>query len=206
MAFRFLTCVALLAFNSCNGTRSQELSDLHSASSPYDTQIVQNFKLLDHLGGSHELRHYSNKKAVVLFVQGNGCPIVRRYIPTLKKISENFGEQVSFLMLNSSIQDSREDILEETQEFDIPFPVLKDRGQAIGITIGLNRTAEVLVLNPKDWSIAYRGPVDNSLDYEGRKNATAFYLQWALNSLVTHKEKFSLKGPEVKGCLIRSAN
>ena len=42
---------------------------------------VENFRLLDHQGGSHELYYYDDKKAVVFLVQGNGCPIVRNAIP-----------------------------------------------------------------------------------------------------------------------------
>ena len=36
---------------------------------------VEDFALIDHLGVFHQLSRYSNRKAVVLFVQGNGCPV-----------------------------------------------------------------------------------------------------------------------------------
>ncbi len=38
---------------------------------------VDNFRLLDQNGASHELYYLSDAKAVVLMVHGNGCPIVR---------------------------------------------------------------------------------------------------------------------------------
>ena len=39
---------------------------------------VDNFMLLDQDGQAHELHYYSDAKAIVLIVQGNGCPIVRK--------------------------------------------------------------------------------------------------------------------------------
>ena len=44
------------------------------ALSPGDT--VDNFRLLDHTGESHELYYLSDMKAVVLMAQGNGCDAV----------------------------------------------------------------------------------------------------------------------------------
>jgi len=43
---------------------------------------VENFRLFDHKGGSHELYYYDDARAVVFLVQGNGCPIVRNAAPS----------------------------------------------------------------------------------------------------------------------------
>ena len=42
---------------------------------------VDNFRLVDAAGKAHELYYLSDMKAVVLMVQGNGCPIVRQAVP-----------------------------------------------------------------------------------------------------------------------------
>ena len=42
---------------------------------------VENFKLLDHQGKSQELYYNSDATVIVLMVQGNGCPIVRKPHP-----------------------------------------------------------------------------------------------------------------------------
>ncbi len=38
---------------------------------------VDNFRLLDQSGASHELHYLSDAKAIVLMVHGVGCPVVR---------------------------------------------------------------------------------------------------------------------------------
>ncbi len=51
---------------------------------------VEDFALIDHLGAFHQLSRYSNRKAVVLFVQGNGCPVTPKSLGTLRQLRENF--------------------------------------------------------------------------------------------------------------------
>src|SRR4029077_4793191 len=81
---------------------------------------VDNFRLLDHRGASHELYYYSDAKAVVLMVHGNGCPIVRNALPTLKALRDQYRAQgVEFLLINSNLQDDRDAIAQEAAEFDI---------------------------------------------------------------------------------------
>ena len=70
---------------------------------------VDNFRLLDHTGASHELYYFNDAKAVAFLVQGNGCPIVRNAMPRFKELRDEFAAQgVQFFMLNSNLQDNRD--------------------------------------------------------------------------------------------------
>src|SRR5712675_525319 len=131
---------------------------------------VDNFRLLDDSGKSHELYYLSDMKAVVLMVQGNGCPIVRQAVPTLREIRAQYRDKgVEFLLINSNLQDKSDAIAQEAKEFAFDIPVLVDETQLVGESLGLNRTAEVLVIDPKSWTLAYRGPVDDKLSYEKQR-------------------------------------
>jgi len=67
-------------------------------------QVVDNFRLLDQNGKSHELYYSSDMKAIVLMVHGNGCPIVRQAVPAMREIREKYQAQgVEFLLLNSNL-------------------------------------------------------------------------------------------------------
>src|SRR5262245_43328546 len=67
---------------------------------------VDNFRLLDADGKSHELYYLSDMKAVVLMVQGNGCPIVRQAVPALRAVRDEYRSRgVEFLLINSNLQD-----------------------------------------------------------------------------------------------------
>ncbi|MEL6214307.1 MAG: redoxin domain-containing protein, partial [Pseudomonadota bacterium] len=113
---------------------------------------VENFRLLDQDRKSHELYYYKDQKAIVLMVQGNACPIGRNLISDYKAIRDEYaGQGVVFAMINASLQDTRAAIREEAEAFGIDMPILKDETQLIGEALDLDRTAEVLVISPKNW-------------------------------------------------------
>ncbi len=166
-------------------------------------QTVENFRLNDHTGASHELYRLSDKKAVAVLVQGNGCPIVRNAMPRFKELRDEFAKQgVEFLLLNSNLQDNRENISAETQGFEYDMPVLVDDSQLIGEALDLVRTGEVFVIDPADWTVAYAGLVDDRLGYEVQKeNAKDHYLRDALSAMVAG-EAVKVASTKPVGCLI----
>ena len=54
---------------------------------------VDNFRLLDQTGASHELHYLSDAKAIELMVHGIGCPIVRQSLPALAAARKQFASQ-----------------------------------------------------------------------------------------------------------------
>jgi peroxiredoxin len=177
------------------------LSASASALSPGDR--VDNFTLLDQNGKSHELYYLSDAKAVVLMVHGNGCPIVRQALPALKEVRDRYRAQgVEFLLVNSNLQDDRDALAREAAEFDIDFPILADETQLVGESLGLARTAEVLVVDPKRWQLVYRGPLDDRLGYGSQKPAaTKRYLADALDAVLDAKP-VAIPEADAAGCLI----
>ncbi len=177
------------------------ISALSFAVAPGDT--IQNFTLKDHLGKSHELHSYADKDAVVLLVQGNGCPIARNAIHTYDDLQEQFANQnVAFLMINSNLQDNQKSIAKEAAEFKINFPILVDDEQAVGVALKFERTADTFIINPKTWTLEYRGALDDRLGYETQKfSAANNYVADALTSVLA-KEPVKLKAVEAKGCLV----
>jgi mono/diheme cytochrome c family protein len=145
-------------------------------------QVVDNFRLLDQAGKSHELYYLSDMKAVVLMVQGNGCEAARKSVPRLEQIREAYGSRgVAVLMLNSNLGDNRARIAAEMQQLGSTIPVLVDELQLIGESLEATRAGEVLVLNPEGWKVAYRGPIDSEV---AGKKAGSNYLADALDALL----------------------
>ena len=165
---------------------------------------VANFGLYDQNGEFHNLYYYSDAKAVVLYIQGNKCPIVRNAISDLKVVRKEFRDKgVEFLMLNANVQDDRASIAVEADEFDIDFPILKDDAQLVAESLQLHRTAEAIVIDPFSWSIVYRGPINDRMGYESqRDDADEHFLADALDAVLSDVE---VANPTVKsvGCLIK---
>lgn len=168
-------------------------------------EYIDNFRLIDHLGDSHELYYHTDAPAVVIMTQGNGCPIVRGALPDYMALRDEFeGTGVEFLMINSNIQDDREDIAEEAAEFGYDIPILDDAQQLIGESLGVDRTAQVYVLDPSQgFKVMYYGPLNNRQTYERQRAvATENYVKDAITSLVAG-EAVTVEPPPIRaGCMI----
>lgn len=164
---------------------------------------VDNFRLLDHSGASQELYYLSDAKAVVLMAYGNGCNIVRNTVPELREIRDRYRAQgVEFLLIDSNLQDDRDAVAKEATEFGIDFPILVDETQLIGESLAITRTADVFVVDPKNWKLVYRGPVDDRLAYGAQRPAAArHYLTDALDAVLAGKPVVVAQA-EAVGCLV----
>ena len=120
---------------------------------------IDNFVLLDQHGDAHNLYYHKDKSAIVVMIQGNGCPIVRNALTDYKALRDQYaGQGVHFLMLNSNLQDQRSTIFAEAEKYGIDMPILHDESQLVGESLNLIRTAEVLVIDPKTWNIVNGAP------------------------------------------------
>jgi hypothetical protein len=163
---------------------------------------VDNFMLLDHTGASHELHYLSDASAVVLMVQGNGCPIVRNTLPRFKQVRDRYrGRGVEFLMINANPQDNRETIAREAAEFGVDIPILVDETQLIGEGLGVERTADVFIVDPKTWKLLYRGPLDDGSAYGATRPVKKQYVADALDAALAGKPVAPSR-VEAPGCLV----
>jgi peroxiredoxin len=169
-------------------------------------QHVADFTLTDQSGASHELYGLSAKKAIVIMTQSNGCPIVRLAVPALREIREKYRSQdIEFLLLNPTVQDTQESVRKEVAEFGFDLPVMLDGTQKVGESLGVNRTAEVYVIDPKSWQLVYHGPIDDRLSYESQRPAHHQYLSDAIDAVLSGKSP-AVTSVNSPGCLIYFPN
>ena len=168
---------------------------------------VENFRLLDQKGGSHELFYYDNQKALAFLVQGNGCPVARNAAPRFQELKDFYSDQeVEFFMLNSNLQDDRLSIKEEAKEYGYDLRILIDETQIIGESLKLSRTGEVFVIDPKTWTVVYTGALDDRLTYENqKKEASEHYLKNSIDDILEGKA-VQLPATDSLGCLINFPN
>ncbi len=164
---------------------------------------VDNFRLTDADLHSHELYRMADAKAVVIITQMDGCPVSRNTASSLKALQARYaGQGVEFMMLNSNPTDTHEEVVKEAKDYGFDMPVLMDHNQLVGEQLGVTRTAEAIILDPKTWTVIYRGPVDDRVTYE-RQKAKADHM-WAADAL---DAQLAGKAPAVTkvdavGCLI----
>ena len=167
---------------------------------------VNDFKLADETGKTHNLYELKDKKAIVMMIQGNGCPIVRLAVPALRDVRDRYkGRDFEFFLMNSNLQDTPESVKSESSDYGFGLPIWLDRNQKIAQTFGVTRTAEVFVIEPKTWKLMYHGPIDDSLSYEKQHPAQHHYLTDALDAMLAGKP-VPVTQANSPGCLINFPN
>ncbi len=170
------------------------------------TEAIPNFAMLDHEGRFHEFDYLCRTpgtKGILIFVHGNGCPLVRKRIPELKRLRGGYEKRgIRMIFLNANLQDTRDGIREEAKTFEMDFPILIDEAQVMARKLGLTRTAEALLVDAKTKKIVYRGSIDDRLHYQKEKpKASEHYLIPALDAFLKG-EVPTTPQTEAPGCKI----
>jgi hypothetical protein len=120
---------------------------------------VENFRLIDQKGNSHELYYLSDMKAVVLVAHGNACKASASAEQALQALKQQYqGQSVEFLALDSNLGETRESVQTQLKDGGIDIAVLNDPLQLIGESMNLAHNGEVFVIDPKNnWHLMYRG-------------------------------------------------
>jgi len=198
------TCLlALLAVSSLGFVA---VSDSAPAKTKPDLTLpttVDDFRLSDQDLHSHQLSLLSDASAVVLITQQNDCPVSRNTGSSVKALQDEYAAKgVEFMMLNSTPTDKREAIVAEATEYGYQLPILTDYYQLVGEQLGVTRSAEAIVIDPKTWKIIYRGPIDDRVTYERQKaKADHTWTKDALDSMLAGKP-VAVAYKQPVGCLI----
>jgi hypothetical protein len=147
-------------------------------------QSADNFTLLDEQGRAVELHYHRLTSAVVLMTHRVDSDLAAQVEHRVERILSEFAAQdIPFFLVNSEAASTREGLALDKAAHELAAPILQDDVQLVGKTFGLNTAGEVLLIDPHDWAVVYRGPVADDL-----ANPQALYLQDALTALLAGQE------------------
>ena len=122
---------------------------------------VGDFSLLDQSGFFHQISWYDDNKAIALLVQANGDAAVEDALPDYSRLAESFAEEgIEFFLINPMGRLNRGAVQAQMDRFGIEIPVLMDDAQLISEAMGIERTAEALLFDPKKFTVVFQGSVN----------------------------------------------
>ena len=125
-------------------------------------QHVDDFQLTDHTRLAQHLYYFGYTPAIVMMSRTNGPSHSHAADAALQKLSDAYqAKGVVVWALDSSLADSRDAVAAEAAKENLTVPVLMDEQQLVGEQLKVQREGEVFVINPKTWTVAYRGPMDS---------------------------------------------
>ncbi len=151
---------------------------------------VENFRLMDHTGASHELHYFADAPAMVLMTHNTSCSTLSDSLQSLTSIHQQFApEGAEIMLINSDLRDNRSSVQAAADQAGIELPILLDTTQIIGENLLAATAGETLVIDPSTWTLAYRG------DADGAKQAVAQLVQGDTVTAVSRTDATS-------GCLV----
>jgi hypothetical protein len=137
-------------------TQSPALADAPSAA----PQMVDDFRLPDQNYLGRQLYRLGDAKAVVIITYASGDKAIRAEAKSYMDLKAAYAAPgVEFMMLASKIGETRPTVIADAKAAGIDMPILFDYQQIIGESLGVTRAAEVIVIDPRTWTVAYRGAV-----------------------------------------------
>ncbi|HEV7384311.1 MAG TPA: redoxin domain-containing protein, partial [Phenylobacterium sp.] len=119
---------------------------------------VDDFMLADQDLLAHQLYRLADDKAVVLLAYAAGDKQVHADAPALMALKAAYaGKGVDVLAIDSRIGEKRPAIIADAKAAGLDIPILFDYEQLVGEELGVTRAAEVIVIDPRGWTVAYRG-------------------------------------------------
>jgi len=164
--------------------------------------FVKDLKATD-LNGNLISISAGEKRGVVVFITSTRCPYDDHYLQRFQKYAAQFQSQFEFYFLNSTPDDSAQDIKDQIKTWNTTIPYLHDLDQSVKHALNAKRTSEVFLMeSQKDgrFKISYHGPVDdNPLVSE---DVDRNYLLDAINAVLQGSTPHS-NAARVAGCVIR---
>jgi hypothetical protein len=123
---------------------------------------VDDFLLADQDLLGRQLYRMSDDKAVVLVTYASADKQIHADAKALMALKAAYPKGVDVMAVDSRIGDKRDPVIADAKAAGLDMPILFDYEQLVGEELGVTRAAEVIVIDPKTWTIAYRGPVDGA--------------------------------------------
>jgi len=130
---------------------------LGSATS-FAAERVGDFALLDQDGLYHHMAWYDNNKAVALLVQASGDAATEQSVESYVQLKAQYEEQGMVFFMINPLGEQRAVVKNDATRLGVDIPVLIDDAQLISEALGIDKTGEAFLFDPKSFRVVYRGP------------------------------------------------
>ena len=151
---------ALLAFAGAAGMATAPHASPDMAASPVK---VDDFQLADQDFLAHQMGRLKDAKAIVLVTWDSRSAAAAAAAPAINALKgAHAAPAVELFLLDSTPKDARPEVEKALAAQKLNARVLFDYEQLVGEQLGVTKTAEAIVIEPRTMRIAYRGAVDGA--------------------------------------------
>ena len=146
---------------------------------------IPDLEFTDLNGKAGRLSQLNARHPVVILITGIGCPLCRRYAPSLARLEKDYHEKgVRFLFVNPNKAEKRARVREAVNTHGFKGPYVRDTTHAIIRALAAKTTTEAFLLDSQR-TLVYRGAVDDQYGFGYSLNAPRrSYLRNALDAVL----------------------
>ncbi|MEM6690255.1 MAG: redoxin domain-containing protein [Planctomycetota bacterium] len=163
-------------------------------------QLIPDFEYEDVFGQVGKLSDHKKSHGVVIAMTGTGCPLCKKYAPTLAQIERDYRESgVAFVFINPNESEELDELREEVERLKLGGCYVRDGKKKIARVLDVKTTTEVFVLD-RSRTLVYRGAVDDQYGIGYALDSPRInYLRDALDGLLNENESF-VRATSSPGC------
>ena len=150
--------------------------------------LVPDLAFTDIAGKQGKLSDFKSAKLLVVAVTDVGCPVGKKYGPTLAKLETELADKnVTFLFVDPIAADAAEDLKKAVADRGFAGRTIHDKDGALASAFAATTTTEVFVLDSAR-TVLYRGAIDDQygIGYS-REAPTRRYLAAAISDALAGK-------------------
>lgn len=161
---------------------------------PSDVQQVTDID-----GTSHDRQ---GQLTVYVFIKTT-CPIANYFHPTLRRLSDEWGDEVAVVMVHTEQSRTSSELQSHRDEYNVAGIVVHDVDQELTLSLGATITPEAVVVD-KTGAIRYRGRIDDTYLGFGRRRqvVSSHDLKNAVDAVQAGQAVVPSRAPAI-GCKIR---
>ena len=148
-------------------------------------RTIPDLEFIDLKGQLSRLSLLGEARPVVILITGTGCPLCKRYAPSLASLEKDYSEKgVHFLFVNPNKAEKTTRITKAVETHGFKGPYVRDTEHALIRSLRAKTTTEAFVLDSAR-TLVYRGAVDDQYGFGYALNAPRkTYLRDALDAVL----------------------
>src|SRR5688572_25712802 len=166
-------------------------------------QVVQNFSLTNVRDGKLiSLEDFSASHGLVIIFTSINCPYDGYYQARIKELTEKYNSKTPILLINSSSDESMDQMKRYADQGSLTVPYLADKEQKVLANLKPRKSPECFLLQSVDgkFTVVYRGAIDDNPQTSSQVNNS--YLKNAIDRLLA-KQKIETPDVRPAGCSIQ---
>lgn len=127
-------------------------------------KLIDDLAFRDILGKEYRLSQFHQQQAIVLAMTSTSCPISKKYIPTLEKLTHESDRKITWILINPVASDKLDDMKACAERLGENVIYVHDQDAALATALTATTTTDAFVLG-EGRTVLFHGAIDDQYGF-----------------------------------------